>query len=137
MIYTFKAYGHENVLSNHKTTFEFTKDPEIGIEADCIVAVKADFDFHKLKDLIHYCRTNNKDLIRITIKADNVTEDIRCHLNMHFDDDREMVIRMSKFLSKRTFGILANKASRHLKQELKDKMKDPNQIITVTISPID
>jgi hypothetical protein len=134
MNYTFQARGHKNVLSHHKTTFEFTKDEEIGIEADCIIGVKANFEHNKLKDFINYCRTNNKDLVRITIKADNITEDIRCHLNMHFDDEREIVIRTSKFLSKRTFGILANKASRHLKQELRDKMNDPNQIITVSIT---
>ena len=136
MNYTFKAHGHKNVLSNHKTTLEFTKDEEIGIEADCIVAVKADFDWHKVKDFIQHCRNENKDLIRITIKADNITEDIRCHLNFHFDDEKEMVIRTSKFLSKRTFGILANKASRHLKAALKEKLKDPEQEITITISPM-
>ena len=42
MIFKLQAKGHKNVTSHHKSTFEITKDPEIGPTADCIVGTGAD-----------------------------------------------------------------------------------------------
>ena len=52
MRYSFTCYGHENIASKHKTTLEFTKDKELGLEGDCIVGVKADFSLLQLKKFI-------------------------------------------------------------------------------------
>ena len=56
MIFKLQAKGHKNVTSHHKSTFEITKDPEIGPTADCIVGTGADksmLDFpQELKDKI-------------------------------------------------------------------------------------
>ena len=48
MKFKIRAKGHKNVTSLHKSTFEITKDVEIGPTADCIVGVNMDnsmFDF--------------------------------------------------------------------------------------------
>ena len=42
MIFKIRTKGHKNVSSMHKSTFEITKDPEIGPTADCIVGVAMD-----------------------------------------------------------------------------------------------
>ena len=63
MIYKFNAYGHPNILATHKTTLEFTKDKEVSLKGDCIVAVKADFDLIKIKEFIKDSKNN-----RIIIK---------------------------------------------------------------------
>ena len=39
MEYKIKSKGHKNVSSLHKSTFEITKDLEIGPTADCIIGV--------------------------------------------------------------------------------------------------
>ena len=43
-IFQFPCYGHENILSTHKTTIEFTKDSELTLDGDCILGIKADFN---------------------------------------------------------------------------------------------
>mgnify|MGYP001498587548 FL=1 len=137
MIYTFKSYGHRNVLGNHKTTLEFTKDTSINIEADCIIGVNANFELDKLKEFIQYCKENNKEKVKITIEANGITETIFCHLNFLFDDEKEVVIRTTKFISKRTFGILANKSSKYLKRELINQLKEGHQEINISLSPME
>lgn len=42
MEYKIKSKGHKNVSSLHKSTFEITKDLEIGPTADCIIGVDMD-----------------------------------------------------------------------------------------------
>ena len=42
MIFQIQTKGHKNVTSYHKSTFEITKDPEIGPTADCIIGVDMD-----------------------------------------------------------------------------------------------
>ena len=42
MIFKILTKGHKNVTSNHKSTFEITKDGEIGPAADCIIGVDMD-----------------------------------------------------------------------------------------------
>ena len=48
MIFKLQTKGHKNVTSLHKSTFEVTKDVEIGPTADCIIGTSMDksmFDF--------------------------------------------------------------------------------------------
>ena len=42
MEFIIKSKGHKNVSSLHKSTFEITKDVEIGPTADCIIGVDMD-----------------------------------------------------------------------------------------------
>jgi hypothetical protein len=42
MIFKIQTKGHRNVTSLHKSTFEITKDAEIGPTADCIIGVDMD-----------------------------------------------------------------------------------------------
>ena len=41
MIEEIEAYGHENVRSTHKTTFEITKERALTKRGNCIIAVGA------------------------------------------------------------------------------------------------
>tara|TARA_Y100000031_G_C8111597_1_gene333748 strand:- start:186 stop:716 length:531 start_codon:yes stop_codon:yes gene_type:complete len=69
MVYSFTCYGHENVISKHKTTLEFTKDVDLSLKGDCIVGVKADFQLNKIKEFIKTVGNNKK--ITIIIKTIN------------------------------------------------------------------
>lgn len=118
MHYTFTSYGHPNITATHKTTIEFTKDKNLTKRGDCIVGVNSDFSLNKLKKIV---RKNKK--IKIVIQTDNLKEEINGILNPDFDDDKEMVIRKSDFISKRTFMIKADKACSDLNRELVNKLK--------------
>ena len=127
-MYSFTAYGHKNVLATHKTTVEFTKDKELSLKGNCILGVKADFDLAELKKLI---KGNRK--IKIKISVDDISDEITAEVNPDFDDDREIVIRMGGFKSKRTLGIRADKGAARVKRGLVDKLKNPVQKINVTL----
>ena len=127
-MYSFRCFGHKNITSSHKNTLEFTKDKDIGKIAHCIIGVNADFSLDKLKEAI-----KDKEKIRITIEADNIKDKIDCIPNKDFGDNREIVIRISDFVSERTLGIRADKASKDIKKELKEKLTNPNQEITIKI----
>ena len=130
-MYSFAAYGHKNVLATHKTTVEFTKDKELSLKGNCILGINADFDLEKIKNLI-----KDSKRIRIVIKVGDISDEITAEVNPDFDDDREIVIRMGGFRSKRTLGVMADKGAAHVKRELAEKLKNPVQKIMVSITNI-
>ncbi|MBW2984188.1 DUF371 domain-containing protein [Candidatus Woesearchaeota archaeon] len=129
MSYSFSAYGRKNITAKHKTTLEFTKDKEVTKKGDCIVGAKADFDLKSIKKFI-----KNKKKIRIKIKAGDFCEEIRCEVNPNFGDSKEIVIRKSDFISKRTLGINANKAAADLNKKIIELLKNPNQKLLISLS---
>ena len=129
MSYSFSAYGHENITAKHKTTLEFTKDKEVTKTGDCIVGTKADFGLKSIKKFI-----KNKKKLKIIMKAGDFSEEIRCEINPNFNDDEEIVIRKSDFISKRTLGINADKAAVDLNKEFIKLMKNPNQKLIISLS---
>src|SRR3989344_3199745 len=156
MEYSFHCYGHENITARHKTTLEFTKDEELGLEGDCIIGVGADFSLDGVKEFIKSLG-NNKN-ITITIKSINyedkelnnghfngnikdkkenkpIVEKISCEINPGFNSDREIVIRKGNFLSERTFGIKADKSAREIDGSLKKLLTRKNSIIKIIVQP--
>jgi hypothetical protein len=128
-MYSFRCFGHKNITSSHKNTLEFTKDTDIGKIAHCIIGVNADFSLEKIKE-----EMGNKEKLTITIRAGDIKEDIVCLANRDFDDEKEIVIRKSEFSSKRTLGMRCDKASSDLNSKLKDKLRNPEQEIIITIN---
>ena len=132
----FKAKGHKNLLGTHATTLEFTKDTELTLKGDCIIGVKSDFSVEELKKL--------KGKIKITLSTAKVTGNvsekesdiITAEINPEFNDDKEMVIRTSDFVDKRTFAINATKAAKDINRELLEKLKDPDAVLEVSINEI-
>ncbi len=125
MNYSFNAYGHENILSSHQNTLEFTKDEDLTLKGNCIVGVKADFELDKLRGFVKK--------IKIKIKVGDLQEEVTAEVNPGFNDDKEMVIRRSDFVDKRTFAINADKSSFDLDRNLVDKLKDKNIKVSVEI----
>ena len=122
----FYAYGHRNILATHKSTLEFTKDRELTKKRDCIIGVSSDFSLAELKQFI---KNLKKKKIKIIVRADGFKEEINADINPYFDDDTEIVIRKSNFISKRTFAINANKAAVDLKRELISRLKENKKYI--------
>ena len=119
----FKAYGHENVLCKHKNTFEFTKDKDLTLQGDCIVGVRADFDYDELKEFI-----SDKEKIKIKISVDGLSEEINCLVNSDFCSKEEIVVRKSDFNSDRTLGIKADKACIDFSREFVGKLRKDVEI---------
>ena len=126
MIFKLQAKGHKNVTSHHKSTFEITKDPEIGPTADCIVGTGADksmLDFpQELKDKI----ANSKSRITVILDTENGHDEI-----VGFGHE-DIVCRTSDYTCSRTLMIKADKAAKDLNQDLIEDLKNDN-IMEVTI----
>ena len=134
MIFKIFSKGHRNVTSHHKSTFEITKDEEIGPTADCIVGVDMDktmLDFpQEFKDKI----ANSNTKIIVELKTENGHDEITGfgHEDLTLTHPTDIVIRKSDYVCSRTLMIGANKAAKDLDGDLIDDLKN-EKIMEVTI----
>jgi len=128
------AFGHKNIAASHTTTFEITKAAELEKEGDCIIAVKAD---KACADLNKELRNALKEAkrVEITIEAEGVSDVVMAYgspaLRMRHVED--IVVRKSDYIDDRTLAILADKSANELKQELVEKLRNPNTKVKITL----
>jgi hypothetical protein len=126
MEYTFIVKGHPNITSKHKTTLEFTKDPDIGIKADCIIGVKSPVSMDNIpKEISHAIKEDNRP-ITLKLETENAADTIRGygHHKLTLDHPTDMVSRKSDFKCSRTLMINADKAAIDLKTDLIKDLRD-------------
>ena len=134
MIFKIYSKGHKNVTSHHKSTFEITKDPEIGPTADCIIGVDMDktmLNFpQEFKDKIADSNTR----IVVELKTENGHDEITGfgHEDLTLTHPTDIVIRKSDFTCPRTLMINADKAARDLDENLIEDLKN-EKILEITI----
>jgi len=125
MEYSFIVKGHPNITSKHKTTLEFTKDPDISIRADCIIGVKSQVSMDNIpQEIVDSIKEDNK-LITLRLETENAVDTIRGygHHELTLDHPTDMVSRKSDFKCSRTLMINADKAAIDLKTELINDLK--------------
>ena len=138
MIFKIKSKGHKNVSSLHKSTFEITKDPQIGPTADCIIGVDMDEsmpDFpQEFKDKI----ANSDTKIAVLLDTPNAHDEIvGCgHENLTLTHPTDIVCRTSDFTCSRTLMIKSSKAARDLDSDLINDLKN-EETLEVTIKIIE
>lgn len=134
MIFKIKTKGHRNVTSHHKSTFEITRDAEIGPTADCIIGVDMDktmLNFpHNFKDRI--ADSNTKIIVELETENGHDVITGFGHENLTLTHPTDIVIRKSDFTCPRTLMINADKAARDLDENLIEDLKN-EKIMEVTI----
>jgi len=132
----FYAQGHENVLSTHKTTLEFTKETDLTKKGDCIVAVKSTKAATDLPPEFKEAARKEKARITITIEVGELKETVNAEGNprLQFTHPKDLVVRKSDYVCGRTLAIRADKAAIDLSRELVEKLKDPNQETKITLN---
>ena len=134
MEFKIKSKGHKNVSSEHKSTFEITKDSEIGPTADCIIGVAMDesmLDFsEEFKDKI--ADSNTK--IAVLLDTPNAHDEIigYGHEDLTLTHPTDIVCRTSDYTCSRTLMIKSSKAARDLDSDLINDLKN-EEILEVTI----
>ena len=126
------AYGHENVLSTHKTTIEITKDSELTRKGDCIIAVKANKSCYELSvPLKNYLKQSKP--VKIVIEVNGIKDEIVAFGSpkLKLIDKNAIVIRKSDFIDDRTVAIGANKSAVELSRELIKQLKNSKNIVRV------
>tara|TARA_Y100000034_G_scaffold54516_1_gene66808 strand:+ start:705 stop:1076 length:372 start_codon:yes stop_codon:yes gene_type:complete len=119
------ALGHKNVLATHKTTLEFTKDDYLTKKGDCILAINLD----KIPKAM-------QGKIKIILKINNLTEEIKAEANPDFNHKTEMVIRISDFKDNRTYATRANKASKDINKNIIKLLKNPKNKLKIQLASL-
>ncbi len=126
MIFNLQVKGHKNVTSLHRSTFEITKDVEIGPTADCIIGTSMDksmFDFpEEFKNRI----ANSNTKVTVILDTENGHDEITGygHENLTLTHPTDMVCRTSDYTCSRTLMINADKAAKDLDENLIEDLKN-------------
>jgi len=136
VIVVFSARGHENIEATHKTTFEVTKEATLMKQGDCIIAVESTKAAADLPFEFKEAARKEGAQITVTIEADELKEIVKAKGSpqLQFMHPTDLVVRKSGYVCGRTLAIEANKAASDFSRKLVEKMKDPNQEITVTLA---
>jgi len=129
------AYGHRNIRSTHRTTFEITKEEGLTKRGDCVIAVGATKGARDLSVRFREAVKRGDAKITITVEAGGVREvvEARGTLRLLFTHPTDIVVRKSDYVCGRTVAIRANKAASDLSRELVEKLKNPSQKVTITL----
>jgi len=130
------ARGHENIQATHRTTFEITKKSTLTKRGDCIIAISATKGAADLSSYFKEVARSEDAQIMITIEAEGLKEIIRAKgsSRLSFTDPRDLVVRKSNYVCGRTIAIKANKAANDLSRKLVEKLMNPDQRITITLT---
>lgn len=126
MNFKLTAKGHKNVSSKHKTTFEFTKDSEIGPNADCIIGIAMDKTMNDFPVEFKEKIGNNNTEILVKIATENGNDEIKGfgHDDLDLSHPTDIVCRKSSYVCNRTLMINSDKASCELNPEVIKDMKN-------------
>jgi len=126
------AYGHENIICNHSTTIEITKEKSLTKMGNCIIGInasKACFDLNQnLKQII-----KNESKIKITLRIENLQDFFFGFgsKELRLLDKNDMVFRKSSFICNRTVLINCTKSSNEINRELIEKLKTPGKKLSI------
>ncbi|MCW3982727.1 MAG: DUF371 domain-containing protein [Candidatus Bathyarchaeota archaeon] len=130
------AFGHPNIRASHQTTFMITKERNVTQRGDCIVAVDADKSVADLsKEFKSALRQPNAKLT-IEFEVDGLVGQINAFGSpeLTLDHPNDLVIRKSEFFSDRTLAVKADKSSSDISRAVVEKLKNPKQQVTLTLT---
>jgi hypothetical protein len=115
----FKAYGHENVIGEHKTTVEITTEDYLTKQGTCIVGVQATQKLSELSSEIRELVTLETTKIVLVMEVTGIREQVTGTggKDLTYSDSTSMVARTSSFQCGRTLMINADKAASDLSRE--------------------
>jgi len=136
---SFFVYGHENVLSLHPTTLEFTKDSELTLKGDCILGVCATKSLCDFSDEFKMRVRDKTVKVAVEIEADGVKDVVSGfgHPDLTLSDAEDMVIRKSGFVCGRTLCVGCDKAAKDVDRRIVEHLKKAGSKAKVSISVSD
>jgi hypothetical protein len=133
---TFNARGHINIRATHEKTIEVTRETHLTTQGDCIAAVAAEKGLRDLPPKMREAARRSDTIISLSLRlGDKVfTTTGRGDPNLTWDHPTDMVARMSGYTCTRTLMVHSDKATIHMPRSLVQLLKDPNAIVTITIT---
>ncbi len=129
--------GHKNITAMHQTTFEITKEEEIGKEADCVICVAANKACKDLSEDMKDALKMGKE-VKITIEAGGIKDEVVAYGSpaLKLSSEKRMVVRKSSFIDSKTLAILADKSASELNRELVERLKDPSTKVRIVLEVV-
>lgn len=126
MIFKIKTKGHRNVSSLHRSTFEITKDAEIGPTADCIIGVDMNNSMLNFPEEFKEKIADSNTRIKVILDTENGHDEINGfgHEDLTLTHPTDIVCRTSDYTCSRTLMIRADKAARNLDSDLIEDLKN-------------
>ncbi len=127
----FQAYGHPNVISNHKTTLEITTEEKLTSRGTCIIGVRTNQTLRNLDDEIKALAKSTRTQIQLTMSVDGLVESVmgRGGPGLTYSDPISMVARTSSFECGRTVMVGADRVASDLDRRFVQKLRNPNIVI--------
>lgn len=125
MEFTFFADGHENVTSQHKSTFEITTDKNLTLKGDCIIGVNSKTTLNNIPAEIRKDIQTDDKKIELILETENSKDIITGYgsSKLTLDHPTDMVCRKSNYICSRTLMINSDKAAKDLEKELINDLK--------------
>ncbi|MEM2142419.1 MAG: DUF371 domain-containing protein [Candidatus Thorarchaeota archaeon] len=133
---SFQAFGHPNILSNHKRTMEITKEDDLTRRGNCIVAVKSTLSLADLDNEIREIARNSQTVIKLTMRVGGLIEEVvgRGDPALTYSNPVSMVVRKSSFTCGRTLMINADKSASELDREFVEQLRSRDTVVRCTLT---
>jgi hypothetical protein len=129
------AFGHPNIRASHPTTIMLTKERQVTKRGDCVVAVAADKSVADLSAEFKNALRQPNAKLTIQLEVDGLKGQINAYGSpeLALNHPNDLVIRKSDFISDRTLAVKADKSSSDLSKAVIEKLKNPEQQVTLTL----
>ena len=132
--YIFEVRGHENIIGQHKTTWQVTKEDHLTPQGDCIIGVASKIACIDLPSwLKDHLRKSGKIRIEMRVGELQLVGMAEGHKELTFQDEIDMVFRKSAFISPRTVAINSTIVARDLPLSMIKLLQDPSSILQIKI----
>jgi len=130
------AWGHPNIQASHPTTIMLTKERMVTQKGDCIVAVDADKSVADLSPEFKRALNQPNAKVTIELEVDGQVGQITAYgsPDLTLSHPNDLVIRKSEFTSDRTLAVKADKSSGELSRSVVEKLRNPKQQVTMTLT---
>lgn len=136
---TFKAFGHENVVGEHKTTVEITSENFLTHRGTCIIGIRATQTLADLDSTIKKLASSETTKIVLVMEVNGIVERVAGTggSDLTYSDSISMVARTSSYQCGRTLMIHADKAASDLSKDFINSLKDNKAVINCELQFID
>jgi len=130
------AFGHRNIKATHRTTFEITKEKELSVRGDCIVAVSADKGFPDFRPEFKELLRRDGAKLKVQIEVDGMVETVSAlgSSKLTLTHPTDLVVRKSNYICGRTLAIRADKAAFDFSRELVTRLQNPTQKVQIILT---
>ncbi|MBN2230799.1 MAG: DUF371 domain-containing protein [Candidatus Thorarchaeota archaeon] len=127
----FTAYGHENVIGDHKSTIEITSESHLTKQGTCIIGVRSNLTLLDIDAEMKNLAKLETTTIVLIMEIEGITEQVTGtgSKRLTYSDSISMVTRTSLFECGRTLMVKADKAASDLNKEFINHLKRPDSIL--------